>query len=175
MPDSSPSNEFLDLFTGSQIRLYRYIVTLVANQADAEDILQNVNLVLLRKHNQFEPGTNFVSWSTGIAYFEILKHRMAGKRTSPGLSETTLATLATAVVAESSTLERRNAALPGCIEKLPLQDRAIVNDHYFQGRSWEMIAAALGRTSSSVRHSICRIRRELKRCIDAAVGQEEHP
>ena len=173
MLDSSPSNEFLDLFTGSQVRLYRYIVTLVASQVDAEDILQNVNLVMLRKCDQFEPGTNFLSWSTGIAYFEVLKYRTAKKRTSPGLSEATLAALAAEAIKESSTLERRNAALPGCMEDLPPADLALVTDHYFQGLSWETIAAALGRTLSSVRHSICRIRRELKRCIDAAVGEEE--
>lgn len=173
VPDPSPSNAFLDLFTGSQLRLYRYIVTLAANRVDAEDILQNVNLVMLRKCDQFQPGTDFTSWATGIAYFEVLKYRTARRRTSPGLSEATLATLAAEAALESSALERRNAALPGCMEKLPPADSALVTDHYFQGLSWETIAATLGRTSSSVRHSICRIRRELKRCIDAAIGKEE--
>jgi RNA polymerase sigma-70 factor, ECF subfamily len=169
----SPSNEFLDLFTGSQLRLYRYIVTLVANHVDAEDILQNVNLVILRKCDQFQPGTNFLSWSTGIAYLEVLKYRAARKRQSPGLSETTLAALAAEAINAFSTLDRRNSALPDCMDRLPPTDRALVTDHYFHGLSWETIAAALGRTSSSVRHSICRIRRELKQCIDAAIGKEE--
>jgi RNA polymerase sigma-70 factor (ECF subfamily) len=114
-----------------------------------------------------------MAWSTGIAYFEVMKFRASRKRTSPGLSETTLAALAAEAAQRSSSLECRNAALPGCMEKLPPADRTLVNDHYFRGLSWESIAASLGRTSSSVRHSICRIRRELKRCIDAAVGQEE--
>ena len=108
MSNSSPSNEFLEVFTGSQLRLYRYIVTLVANRVDAEDILQNVNLVLLRKCDQFEPGTNFISWSTGIAYFEVMKYRSARKRTSPGLSEATLAALSAEALEKSSILEQRN-------------------------------------------------------------------
>lgn len=171
---ATPSNEFLDLFTGSQLRLYRYIVTLVGNQTDAEDILQNVNLILLRKCDQFELGTNFLAWSTGIAYLEVLKYRTARKRPMYELSEATLAVLAAEALKRSSALDHRNAALPGCMEKLPATDRALVNSHYFQGLSWEAIAETLGRTSSSVRHSICRIRRELKRCIDAAGGTEEH-
>ena len=173
MLDSSPSNEFLDLFTGSQLRLYRYIVMLVANQVEAEDILQNINLVMLQKCDQFQPGTNFLAWSTGIAYLEVLKYRASRKRTSPGLSEATLAMLAAEALERILDARQRNAALPGCMEKLPPADLALVTDHYFRGLSWEAIAAALGRTSSSVRHSICRIRRELKRCIDAAIGQEE--
>jgi RNA polymerase sigma-70 factor, ECF subfamily len=173
MPNVSPSDDFLDLFTGNQLRLYRYIVTLVASPVDAEDILQNVNLVLLRKCDEFAIGTNFLSWATGIAYLEVLKYRAARKRTSPGLSEATLATLATEAVQVSSVLDRRNAVLPDCIEKLPPADRALVADHYFGGLSWETIAATLGRSASSVRHSICRIRRELKDCIDTALGREE--
>lgn len=173
MSTPSPNNEFLDLFTGSQLRLYRYIVALVGSQVDAEDILQNVNLILLRKCDQFEPGTNFLSWSTGIAHFEVLKYRTARKRTVHELSESTLAVLAAEALRHTTTLDQRNAALPGCLEKLPSSDRELVNSHYFHGLSWETIAERIGRTSSSVRHSICRIRHELKRCIDAAVGKEE--
>ena len=173
--NSSPNAEFLDLFTGSQLRLYRYIVTLVANQADAEDVLQNVNLILLRKCDQFELGTNFMSWATSIAYFEVMKHRAAKKRVSPGLSDETLAALAADAAQRSPVLDHRNATLPGCVEKLPASDRELVHAHYFRGLSWETIAVALGRTASSVRHSICRIRRELKQCIDSTAGTEEHP
>ncbi len=73
----------------------------------------------------------------------------------------------------ASLLERRYAALPGCMEKLSPADLSIIVEHYYHGLSWESIARSLGRTASSVRHSVCRIRRELKRCIDQAVGAEE--
>jgi RNA polymerase sigma-70 factor, ECF subfamily len=168
-----PSSEFLDLFTRSQLRLYRYIVMLVANQIEAEDILQNANLVMLKKCDQFQPGTNFVAWSAGIAYLEVLKYRTSRKRQPCGLSEVTLEMLAAEALRENSALEHRNAVLPDCMDKLPSADLTLVTDHYFRGLSWETIAAALGRTSSSVRHSICRIRRELKHCIDASIGTED--
>lgn len=173
MADHAPSNEFLDLFTGSQLRLYRYIVLLVANQIEAEDVLQNTNLVMLRKCDQFRPGTNFHSWSTSIAYLEVLKFRSSRKRQSPGLSEATLEMLSSEALDHASLLEQRNSALPGCMEKLPPSDLSLVSDYYFRGMSWETIAESLGRSSSSVRHSICRIRRELKRCIDTVVDREE--
>jgi len=145
----------------------------VGGQIDAEDILQNVNLVMLRKCNQFQLGTNFLAWSTGIARFEVLKWRTSRKRESLGLSDATLDKLADEALQQSSVLDQRNTLLPGCMEKLPPADMALVTDYYFRGLSWEKIASAVGRTSSSVRHSICRIRRELKRCIDAALRMEE--
>jgi RNA polymerase sigma-70 factor, ECF subfamily len=170
---SAPSSEFLDLFTRHQLPLYRYIVVLIADRAAAEDILQNSNLVLLQKWDQFQIGTNFWAWAAGIAYFEILKHRTAAGKNRFGLSDATIEILAAEVAEESSILDQRNAALPGCMEKLPPDDRVLVTDHYFRGLSWEAIAGRLGRTASSVRHSICRIRRELKRCIDAAVTEDD--
>lgn len=173
MSDSTVSREFVDLLTGSQLRLYRYIAVLVASHVEAEDILQNANLVILRKCDQFQLGTDFLAWSMGIAYLEVLKHRAGRKRGPYGLSDETLGLLATEAVRENSMLERRNAALPDCMTQLSLDDLTLVTDHYFRGLSWEAIAQTLGRTSSSVRHSICRIRRELKRCIDAAIGREE--
>ncbi len=177
MTISAPSSEYLDLFTRHQLQLYRYIVVLIADRAEAEDVLQNTNLVLLQKWEQFEMGTNFWAWATGIAYFEVLKHRTAKgkKRLGLALSDATLEILAAEVAEEFSILERRNAALPDCIDRLSPDDLALVTDHYFRGLSWETIAGRLGRTASSVRHSICRVRRQLKRCIDAAVATEDEP
>jgi RNA polymerase sigma-70 factor (ECF subfamily) len=168
-----PSKEFLDLFAAGQLRLYRYIVLLVGNQAEAEDVLQNTNLVLLRKCDQFQPGSNFTAWSTGIAHLEVLKHRSSRARREAALSDETIEMLSADARRQSDMLEMRNSALPGCIEKLPPADRNLVAEHYFHGLSWERIAATIGRSASSVRHSICRIRRELKRCIDATVGAED--
>jgi len=173
MSDLMPNIHFLDLFTKSQVRLYRYIVMLVGNQTEAEDILQNTNLVLLEKRDSYEPGTNFMAWASSVAYLEVQKHRAAKRRITNLLSEATLELLAAEAREHASLLEQRFAALPGCMEKLAPADLALIKDHYYHGLSWESIARSLGRTASSVRHSVCRIRRELKRCIDKAVGVEE--
>ena len=65
MADPVFSNEFLDLFTQHQLRLYRYIVTVIADCVEAEDVLQNVNLVLLRKWDQFRWGADFSEVGSG--------------------------------------------------------------------------------------------------------------
>lgn len=75
MAESPKLDEFLHLFTTYQLRVYRYIVTLVANQADAEEIFGETNMVIWRKSDPFRPGTNFLAWACRIAYLEVLKHR----------------------------------------------------------------------------------------------------
>ena len=53
------------LWVQYQSRVYAYIRALVFRRADAEDILQEVAVVLWRKYDQFEPGSRFDQWRPG--------------------------------------------------------------------------------------------------------------
>ena len=77
MSDPSASNEFLELFTGSQLRLYRYIVVLVANQVEAEDILQNTDLVMCTVRS-VPAGDELRGVVGGDCVLEVLKYRTSG-------------------------------------------------------------------------------------------------
>ena len=54
-------DEFVRLLAQNQRRLFLYVRTLVPNHADAEEVLQNTNLVLWREFGTFEPGMMAVS------------------------------------------------------------------------------------------------------------------
>ena len=63
---------FLRVFLENERRLYAYILTLVANHADAEDVLQEASLVMWDKFDEEHPPDNFVAWACRIAYFKVL-------------------------------------------------------------------------------------------------------
>ena len=42
---------------------------------DAEDVLQEANLVLWRKFDQYQEGTNFFAWACQIIRYEVLKYQ----------------------------------------------------------------------------------------------------
>ena len=67
--------EFMALYSGHQRRLYLYVMTLLPASVDAEDVLQETNLVLWRKFDQYLPGTNFFAWACQITRYEVLKYR----------------------------------------------------------------------------------------------------
>ena len=48
--DATPGEEFIRSFTQSQRALYLFILPMVGNSADADEVLQETNLV--RKHSQ---------------------------------------------------------------------------------------------------------------------------
>ena len=47
-----------------QDQLFAYILTLVPHRDVARDILQETNLVLWRRREEFVPGTSFVAWAS---------------------------------------------------------------------------------------------------------------
>ncbi len=73
--NDGPGAEFVGSLTGSQRKLYAFILSLVRHPADADDILQETNLVLWRKAGEFEAGTSFEAWSFRVAHFQVMDHR----------------------------------------------------------------------------------------------------
>ena len=57
--DASRVEQFMALYSSHQRRLYLYTLTLLPTSLDAEDVFQDANLVLWRKFDQYQAGTNF--------------------------------------------------------------------------------------------------------------------
>ncbi len=71
---------FVRYQTRNQRRIFSYIMTLVPNWNDAEEVLQETSLVLWRKFSEFQPGTSYISWANRVAFFEVQKYRDRQKR-----------------------------------------------------------------------------------------------
>lgn len=166
--------EFVELLTRHQLRLHHFIVSLVADRTEAEEIRQNTNVVLWQKAAEFQQGTNFVAWACRVAHFEVLKARQRRGRQSAQLSDETLAQLAAESIEKSDLLDARREALTWCIGRLSPTDSDLIAAHYQQGEPAPTIASRLQRTVDSVRHSLSRVRRQLKRCVDARLSRMEH-
>ena len=52
---------FVRLLGQNQRRLFLYVMSMVPNWNDAEEIIQETNLVLWREFARFQPGTNFAA------------------------------------------------------------------------------------------------------------------
>ena len=68
-------DEFIVHLTACQNRLYAYVFSLLPDRERRRDVLQETNLVLWRKSDQFMAGTDFGAWACKVAYFEVLAER----------------------------------------------------------------------------------------------------
>ena len=69
------SDEFILELTQVQQRLFGYIYRRVANREQAQEVLQQTNLVLCRKADDIELCTNFNAWAFAETHYQILSHR----------------------------------------------------------------------------------------------------
>lgn len=162
--------DFIKEFTKVQRRLYLFVLSQVPSPVDAEEILQEANVVLWKKHSTYESNTNFFAWAAQIARFEILKHRRRHARSKLTFSDEFLEAVAADVEERSEVLEARRYALKQCLEKLKPNDRELIELRYRSSDDGKEIAEKLGRPANSVYQSIGRIRKVLMECIERTVA-----
>ena len=67
--------QFVRLMTKHERLVYGYILSLVPNWADADEILQETNIRLWEEFDKFVLGTNFAAWALRVAHFQVLTWR----------------------------------------------------------------------------------------------------
>ena len=172
---SRAEDQFVRLFSKSQCVLHAYILGLTRSAADADDILQEVNLALWRKRDQYDLRSNFLTWALGFARVEISNFR---RKTAKGrllFSDDVLNLLASDWPADVGVYEQRLSALAACLQRLREDDRAYVAAFYRQETSVRELAAATGVSASSIYKILHRARESLRRCVKSRVAQSLHP
>jgi RNA polymerase sigma-70 factor (ECF subfamily) len=167
------SEQFIQALTASQNSLYGYILSLLPDRAAAEDVLQEVNLTAWKKRADFSPGTSFVAWASKIAYFHVLSHRRRMSRDRLVFDDDVLDYLAERQAERAEAVGPRARALKRCLEKLPDNQRALVQQRYAPGGSVQDIAAAAGRKVGAISQSLYRIREALLKCVEQTIAGEE--
>jgi RNA polymerase sigma-70 factor (ECF subfamily) len=167
---NSPVGEaFARLFAENQRRIFAFILTLLPNREDAEDVFQDVCVVLWKKSAQFEQGTDFARWAFQIAYFEVVNFRRKKGRSKILFHDELLRTIAEESAEPDPLFQRRRIALPGCLGKLHPDYRNLLMLRYQEGVSVPMLADQCGKSVRALYRMLEKIRGELLDCIDQKV------
>ena len=156
-----------------QPRLYSFVLSLLANRNDADDVLQQANLVLIRKQSQFEPGTDFSAWARQIAFYEVQTFRKRRARNLVQLSDLVVQQLAQE--ADSSIFSHEasatRSALRHCLDKLTASRRKLIEQRY-AGIKVQELAKQSSTTVGAVSQKLFRIRAALTKCIEFHISKE---
>lgn len=176
MSQQDRQDMFCELLALYQGQIHGYILALVRNRDDADDLFQTTSLVLWRKFDLFQPGSSFFAWARRTAELVVRNFLKTNRSRFTPLSEAFLETLAsTEPAVHCDAVESYLASLRRCMDKLRQEDREILGLCYMDDLSVQQIAERLARSRQSVGNSLLRIRRELLRCIEKQLVQEEHP
>lgn len=166
------TESFIELLTGAQTAVFGYVMSLCHNPALAKDILQETNLTLWRKAENFEEGTNFTAWACRTAYYHVLNHRRRQSRVQLVFDEDVLDYLAERQESRSQATDLRLEALRACIGVLPPSQRELIDRRYQPGASVRGIAEKDGKSEGAISQALFRIRAALQKCVEQKIGKE---
>lgn len=164
-PDEAHAH-FLRLFLASEREIFRYITALVPHLADGEEILQQTAVALWSKFDRYDPAMPFTPWACRFA-MNIVKQWAASREKWRGLLDHGLVEALTDRREElRPRFDERMKHLDGCLEKLPAEQRNIVEAYYFRRQSIEAISASARRSVDAIYKALQRIRSMLRDCIE---------
>jgi len=158
------------LFVKHQLGLRAFILSLEPNFTDAEDLLQEVFLVITRKAGEFQEGTNFFAWGCTIARYKLME-LLRRRARSQAMSEEVIEALC-AVEPEDHFDDSRLAILRNCLEHLAPKARQMMYLRYYGEHSPAQIARLVSWTPNAVRVALSRARTVLHECLERRLRKE---
>jgi len=165
-------DEFIQLVTQNQSLLYAFVLSLVGHTGQAEDILQETNLVLWKKASEFELGTEFNSWMFKIAHMQVMAYRQRRNREKILFDSTMIPEMAAEASAHLSEFDARQHALQACLEKLSPRQRDMVRRRYRPGATLQQISTELGDSTAAIKQILFRTRMALLECVKRTLASE---
>ncbi len=132
--------------------LYRLAFSYCRNREDAEDVVQDVFVKLLRSDLCFPDEEHLKSWLLKVTVNtckDLLRSPWRWRCCS-------------LEAVESVVLMKEESALLSAVLGLPVKYRGVVHLYYYEGHSVSQIAATLGISESAVRMRLLRARQKLK-------------
>ncbi|QDV73866.1 RNA polymerase sigma factor SigX [Planctomycetes bacterium K2D] len=164
MDKSEEYQEVVEQLVGMQLALHRYLLTILGDSDAASTVLQEANIVLLKKWADYTPGTNFVAWARSVAYMQALAYVRDRRRERLVFSEEVVRQLEQRAELNDDTSEDR-LALRHCLAQLSKGSLELVQLRYRDGSTIDEMAGKMGKSSSSIKVALHRIRRGLLTCV----------
>lgn len=172
----SASAEFVKQITRVQRQLHAFILSMVWNPAEADDVLQETNLVLWEKAAEFDAARPFLPWAMRFAQWQAMSWLKRQQRQhqrivfDDGLAKL----LADEAAAEERVFEARQHALASCLQRLPPEQRELIARRYEPDASVQALAEAVGISPKAVSDKLRRIRHALLECIQRTLATEAY-
>jgi RNA polymerase sigma-70 factor, ECF subfamily len=173
-PPPDKNRLFLRLFLQNERRLFAYVLTLLPNRADADDVLQDASLVMWDKFDVRRPPDDFAAWGCRIAYYKVLDFLKAARRGRARLGRLMLERVGETAAEQAGPLQLddRREALAGCLEKLNTRDRDLLVRRFADGATTKSTSEDVGRSVEAVYKALAKIRQSLFDCVQRTLARE---
>jgi RNA polymerase sigma-70 factor (ECF subfamily) len=164
--------DFLRLYVEHEPSLRGFVRSLVPTLEDSNDVMQEAAMALWKRFGSLDAPENFRRWAFGVARLEALEFLRKKSRDRHVFGEDLLAQLADDAEEMVDQFVEERKALDVCLQKLPSDQRSLVEAAYAPGARMDELAARIGRTAMAVYKSLHRIRMMLTDCTKRELSKE---
>jgi RNA polymerase sigma-70 factor (ECF subfamily) len=148
--------QFLRAFTTNEPAVRAFVRRLVPSRIDADDVLQEVAIVLWEKYGEFK----VLSWLRDKGRDRLV------------LDDDVVGLIADESIRKESHLEQQRVALESCFKKVPAEDRDLLIQAYQPDAKIQDIAVNSGRSVGGFYQWLHRMRLMLLECIQREQDRE---
>lgn len=156
---------FLTLLMANQRKINSYVLSLVPDFNDADDIMQETISTMWKKFDQFEMGTDFTAWGVRIAYYNIMNFRKKRSRDKLVFNDDVFRQVCEVSEEKHKETDVRIQMLRKCMKKLNETDQRLLKARYELGSSVKSLATQLSKSTQFVYKHLSRIHYSLNNCV----------
>ena len=173
MTSSDPVKQMTIEWTRAQPSVGRFVRSFMRDRAEADDVLQEVALVVVEKFEDWDSERPFVGWALGIARRVVLaylreKYRDRRVEFSDAIDQVSLS-----FERLEPQAELMKDSLADCLGLVRGHSRQVLSLRYTDGLELKQIADKLGMTASNVGVMLHRVRAALRKCVDQKLKSED--
>jgi len=153
------------LFARHHVRVYRFVLRMVRNQATAEDLISEVFLDVWRQAGKFEGRSAVSTWLLSIARFKTLS--ALRRRPDEELDEEAAEQIEDTADDPEAALEKKDKAaiLRQCLTALSADHREIIDLVYYHEKSVEEVAKIVDIPEATVKTRMFYARKKLSELL----------
>ena len=166
-------NELLQLLLAHRAMLMGYVSLIVGDSHLAEDVFQEVALVVMNKGRAVTSAEGFPAWARTVARYKALNARKNRQRTPLALDEDLIDLLEDQWHAgDAAPPSAVPNALRECLERLSPQSRKLIELRYGHNLSGTALSERVGQQLNTVYVALSRIYRTLSNCVKLRLSRE---
>jgi len=165
-----PSSQFITNITASQRHLHAFLSSVIWNIADADEVLQETNLALWRKADEYDPARPFLPWAIGFAQMQVKAWLQRRERLPLVFDDAIIDRLASQAASDSPRLDAVRRALSDCVQKLSPDHRELIVARYEPQARVDALATSRGVAPKALSETLRRIRAKLLGCIEKTIA-----
>jgi RNA polymerase sigma-70 factor (ECF subfamily) len=156
------------LFARHNVRVYRFVLRFVSDEALAEDVVNEVFVEVWRNADRFEGNSQVSTWILAIARFKALSSLR--RRNYEELDDAEAAAIPDTADDPEISMQKKDrvAILRDCMSHLSRDHREIIDLVYYHGKSVDEVATIVGVPRNTVKTRMFHARKRMSALLQQA-------